>query len=301
MKKLFFLGLCLFAARSGFAWGQKGHDVTAYIAECHLTPAAAKKIDKVLGGYSPVYFANWLDNASHTPEYAYTKTWHYLNVDEGRTLDDMPANPQGDILKAVTEIVAKLRAGGLSPEEEAFNLKMLIHLLGDMHCPMHLGRATDLGGNLRPVRFFDKETNLHSVWDTSLVESAHKWSYTEWQRQIDRLTKQEAEAVAAGTPADWVAETLEICRKVYDETPEGSRISYDYIAAAAPLIPFRTAGILPNETPCRSTTAGRFYITADRMILGPVPCGRRYGTDGPLFGLSPGIVPAKCRFLPESS
>lgn len=188
------------------------------------------------GGYSPVYFANWLDNASHTPEYAYTKTWHYLNVDEGRTLDDMPANPQGDILKAVTEIVAKLRAGGLSPEEEAFNLKMLIHLLGDMHCPMHLGRATDLGGNLRPVRFFDKETNLHSVWDTSLVESAHKWSYTEWQRQIDRLTKQEAEAVAAGTPADWVAETLEICRKVYDETPEGSRISYDYIAAAAPVI-----------------------------------------------------------------
>ena len=143
MKKLFFLGLCLLAARSGFAWGQKGHDVTAYIAECHLTPAAAKKIDKVLGGYSPVYFANWLDNASHTPEYAYTKTWHYLNVDEGRTLDDMPANPQGDILKAVTEIVAKLRAGGLSPEEEAFNLKMLIHLLGDMHCPMHLGRATD--------------------------------------------------------------------------------------------------------------------------------------------------------------
>ncbi|MEF2792722.1 MAG: S1/P1 nuclease, partial [Alistipes dispar] len=108
--------------------------------------------------------------------------------------------------------------------------------LGDMHCPMHLGRATDLGGNLRPVRFFDKETNLHSVWDTSLVESAHKWSYTEWQRQIDRLTKQEAEAVAAGTPADWVAETLEICRKVYDETPEGSRISYDYIAAATPVI-----------------------------------------------------------------
>lgn len=236
MKKLLFLGLCLLAARSGFAWGQKGHDVTAYIAECHLTPAAAKKIDKVLGGYSPVYFANWLDNASHTPEYAYTKTWHYLNVDEGRTLDGMPANPQGDILKAVTEIVAKLRAGGLSPEEEAFNLKMLIHLLGDMHCPMHLGRATDLGGNLRPVRFFDKETNLHSVWDTSLVESAHKWSYTEWQRQIDRLTKQEAEAVAAGTPADWVAETLEICRKVYDETPEGSRISYDYIAAAAPVV-----------------------------------------------------------------
>ena len=175
MKRLILLGLSLLIVRSALAWGQKGHDVTAYIAECHLTPAAAKKIDKVLDGHSPVYYANWLDNASHTPDYAYTKTWHYLNVDEGKTLETMPANPKGDVLKAVTEIVAKLKAGGLTHEEEALQLKMLIHLVGDMHCPMHLGRSTDLGGNKRPVRYFGRSTNLHSVWDTSLVESAHNW------------------------------------------------------------------------------------------------------------------------------
>lgn len=48
------------------------------------------KIDKALNGHSPVYYANWLDIASHTPEYAYTKTWHYRNVDEGKTIDTMP-------------------------------------------------------------------------------------------------------------------------------------------------------------------------------------------------------------------
>ena len=101
MKRLILLGLSLLIVRSALAWGQKGHDVTAYIAECHLTPAAAKKIDKVLDGHSPVYLPpTGSNNASHTPDYAYTKTWHYLNVDEGKTLETMPANPKGDVLKA---------------------------------------------------------------------------------------------------------------------------------------------------------------------------------------------------------
>ena len=118
MKKLLILFSCVLFAHGAFAWGQKGHDVTAYIAECHLTPEAAEKIDKALNGHSPVYYANWLDIASHTPEYAYTKTWHYRNVDEGKTIDTMPGNPDGDVLKAVTTLVAELKAGGLPSEEE---------------------------------------------------------------------------------------------------------------------------------------------------------------------------------------
>ena len=74
IRNLSILFVCLFATMQAFGWGQKGHDVTAYIAECHLTPKAAKQIDKVLDGHSIVYYANWLDNASHTPEYAYTST-----------------------------------------------------------------------------------------------------------------------------------------------------------------------------------------------------------------------------------
>ncbi|WP_295991002.1 S1/P1 nuclease [uncultured Alistipes sp.] len=236
MKKALFILLCLVWALDALAWGQKGHDVTAYIAENHLTRKAARAVDRVLRGHSPVYYSNWLDNASHTPEYAYTKTWHYLNVDEGHTIETMPKCADGDVLTAVTTLRDKLAQGGLSPEEEETSLRMLIHLVGDMHCPMHAGRLSDRGGNRRPVLFFSTRTNLHSVWDSSLVEAAHKWSYTEWQQQIDRLSEEEVAAVQAGTPADWIAQTHAICEKIYAETPEGAKLSYDYIAAQAPVI-----------------------------------------------------------------
>lgn len=236
MKNIFLLCCWLFAAGNAFGWGQKGHDVTAYIAECHLTPAAAARIDSVLGGHSPVYYANWLDNASHTAEYAYSRTWHYLNIDEGETLESMPRNPKGDVLTAIDSIVERLKAGWMTPEQEAVDLRMLIHLVGDLHCPMHTGRLSDLGGNKRPVLFFGRKTNLHSVWDTSLPDAAHKWSYTEWQQQLDRLDAERTACTQAGTPRDWLLETQAICQEIYDFTPEGTKISYDYIAKYAPVI-----------------------------------------------------------------
>lgn len=236
MKRSLLLLCALLGTLDLLAWGQKGHDVTAYIAECHLTPETAARIDRVLGGHSPVYYANWLDNASHTPAYAHTLTWHYMNVDAGETFESMPRNPKGDVLSAVRDLVAKLERGSLDAAGEATALKMLIHLVGDMHCPMHAGHRTDLGGNRIPVLFFRSRTNLHAVWDTALVEAAHKWSYTEWRQQIDRASDDEVAAMQAGEPGDWIAETQAICTKIYADTPEGTKISYDYIAEAAPVI-----------------------------------------------------------------
>ena len=236
MKRLILLSLGLIISSVAFGWGQKGHDVTAAIAERHLTRKAAKAVSRVLDGKSPVYWSNWLDNASHTPEYVSTKTWHYLNVEEGQTFDEARRIPEGDVLKAVTEIAAKLKQGGLTPEEEAVNLRMLIHLVGDMHCPMHLGRMSDLGGNRREVRFFGRRTNLHSVWDMDLPEAGHKWSYSEWAKQLDRLPKAEQAATEAGEPEDWARETLAVCREVYEATPQEAEISYDYVARFTPVV-----------------------------------------------------------------
>lgn len=236
MKRVLLLLVCLSVARGVFAWGQKGHDVTAYIAECHLTEEAAAKIDKILGGHSPVYYANWLDAASHTPQYEYTRTWHYLNIDEGATLETTPRNPQGDVLTAVTEIVARLRQGGLDPQQERLQLIMLIHLVGDMHCPMHLGRLSDMGGNLRPVSVFDGESNLHAAWDTAIPEAAHRWSYTEWQKQTDRLSEERIAQIQSGEPEEWIAQTHALCAEIYEKSPGGTNISYDYVDWATPIV-----------------------------------------------------------------
>ena len=236
MKRLVVLVFVLFVTLESFGWGQKGHDIVAYIAECNLTPRAYKRVVAALEGHSPVYYANWLDGASHTPEYAYTKTWHYANVDEGKSYATQPRNEKGDVVQAVNEIVAKLSSGTLSAEEESLNLRMLIHLVGDMHCPMHAGRLTDRGGNGVKVRYFGKSQKLHSVWDSEIVESAHRWGYTEWQREIDRATKAQKREMAEGEPIDWFEQTHAAAVEVYAHTPEGASLSYDYVTRFTPMV-----------------------------------------------------------------
>lgn len=237
MKRLTIFAIALCATITSFGWGQKGHDVVAYIAECNLSPKAYQKVVKVLDGHSLVYYANWLDNASYSDQYRYTKTWHYANVDEGYTYDTMTKNEKGDVVTAIEGIVAELKSGKLSAEQENVRVRMLIHLVGDIHAPMHAGHLSDRGGNNVMVKFFDKETKLHSLWDTPLVEATHKWSYTEWERQLNHLCSAEHKAeIEKGAPKDWLIESHAIATEIYKVSPEKSKLSYDYIAYYTPVI-----------------------------------------------------------------
>ena len=221
---------------SAFGWGQKGHDTVAFIAENHLTPATKAAVDSILDGKSPVYWANWLDNASHQRPLAYTKTWHYKNIDEGVRYEEAPANPAGDAVTAIKSRIEILNNPESSLEERQLALKILIHVVGDIHMPLHMGHATDLGGNRIKVKFFNRENNLHSVWDSSLPESAHKWSYTEWQQQIDRANPALQTEIISGTVDDWAKETVAIASDVYTYFQPGANISYNDIARWTPTI-----------------------------------------------------------------
>ncbi len=173
-KSLVTTGLLSFSALMAYGWGQKGHDTTAFIAENHLTPITRAVIDDLLDGKSIVYYANWLDNASHTPEYAYSKTWHYKNIDEDQTFETAPLLESGDVVRAIYEQCAILEDPEAAREDKQLALKIVVHLLGDIHQPMHLGHASDLGGNRHIVKYFGRDSNLHSVWDSPVPESGHK-------------------------------------------------------------------------------------------------------------------------------
>lgn len=224
-------------ASSIWGWSQKGHDVTCYIAEKHLTPRAAAAVDSLLGGRSMVYWGNWLDNASHTADYAYSKTWHYANVDPDEIYDTRRPAPDGDAVAALRHTI-----GVLSGDREwaegspALALKMLIHIMGDIHQPLHMGHAVDLGGNLVKVKFFGSDTNLHALWDEALPEAARRWSYSEWQEQIDRATPAEQLVITGGNLDDWARQSVAIAAEVYSETPEGKKISYNEVARWTPVI-----------------------------------------------------------------
>ena len=218
------------------AWGQKGHDVTCAVARKHLKKKARKKIDRVLDGQSIVYWSNWLDNASHTPEYAYTKTWHYKNIDADETYENAVLNPDGDVLTAIQAQIAALKSGTLDKEAEALALKMLVHLMGDLHCPMHMGHKSDRGGNRWQVQFFGNGKNLHGIWDSDILESAHKWTFSEWVEEIDTGGKSEYSEIVKGGPEDWGKETYMLATQIYEQTPVGSKLSYDDVARWAPVI-----------------------------------------------------------------
>ena len=235
--KLLFLSVAMsVTAIPAFGWGQKGHDATVAIAERHLTPATRQALSEMFDGRSLVYWANWLDDASNTPDYAYSKTWHYKNIDEGVDYDSAPLLESGDIVRAISDQIGVARNPSSTLEQKRLAVKMLIHLLGDIHQPMHMGHASDRGANNVKVLFFDEPTNLHSVWDTSLPEAAHKWSYTEWADQIDRDATLPESKILYGTPSDWGKETFNVCTRVYNETPADSNLSYDYVSKWTPTI-----------------------------------------------------------------
>ena len=146
MKKFIFACLCTLSSLSGWGWSQKGHDATAYIAEQHLTPAALDSVSNLFDGKSIVYWANWLDNASHTPPYAYTKTWHYKNIDAGVPYEKAKINPNGDVVTAIREQISILQNPVSNRDQKVLALKILVHCVGDLHQPMHIGHASDLGG-----------------------------------------------------------------------------------------------------------------------------------------------------------
>lgn len=237
MKKRLGLSTSIYALTvvAAFAWGQKGHDSVAFIAENHLTSATKAAIDSILGGKSIVYWSNWLDNASHTPEYAYTKTWHYKNIDSDQSYENVPPHKDGDVVTMISQQVNLLNSDAdISQKELA--LKILVHLMGDLHQPMHMGHASDLGGNRVAVKTFGNKSNLHSAWDSWVVEQAHKWSFSEWQQQIDRIPEEQIALICQGDPYSWGKETHNLATLIYATTPEDSNLSFDYVAQWSPFV-----------------------------------------------------------------
>lgn len=228
------------------AWGPKGHDVVAAIAEQHLTCKAKRQISKLLDGKSIVYYSSWMDNIQNSPYwedgYYKTKTWHYANVDKGLTYETMQKNENGDVVTALTMLTDEMLDNykHLTDSVKVDYLKMIVHMVGDLHCPMHAGRLSDLGGNRMKVKWFRQDTNLHSVWDSKMIDSARKWSYTEWCDQLDRKDRKYRKEVMSGTYEDWFTETVEAAADIYEYVESmdqaSPNLSYQFVYDFSPLL-----------------------------------------------------------------
>lgn len=249
MKKFLFSALSLVLMLNSatlFGWGPKGHDVVAAIAEKHLSEETKAILNEILDGHSIVYYSSWMDSIQNSPEweskYSHTKTWHYANVDKGETYQTMKKNEKGDVVTALTTITEKLKT--FYPDNlyaiEADDIKMIIHMVGDMHCPMHAGRLSDLGGNRMKVRWFGRNTNLHSTWDSKMIDSARTWSYSEWCEHLDILDPEHVQMYWSGSFEDWFVETVGMAAQVYEYVEnlgeENPNLSYQFVYDFSPML-----------------------------------------------------------------
>ncbi|HOJ65426.1 MAG TPA: S1/P1 nuclease [Paludibacteraceae bacterium] len=163
------------------AYDVTGHRIIASIAYQNLNAATRNRVDKLLGKQGIVYEAGWADEIRSDDNYAYSYQWHYQNLKDSLTSKDLkflleqPKAEGKHLFFALDSLSGELKKNPNNAEA----LKFIVHFVGDLHQPMHLGRVDDLGGNKIMVKWFGAKSNLHRVWDSQLLESS-KYSYSEY-------------------------------------------------------------------------------------------------------------------------
>lgn len=229
-----FLGLLLpLLPLTGFAWGPTGHRVVAEIAYQHLTPEARKAITALLGRQPLAMIANWPDfiKSDTTHKYDHTSSWHYMdfpgNISREKFNALLAAGKSGHLYDETLAMIKQLKSATATKEQKIFALTFLVHLLGDMHQPLHVGRDEDQGGNKISVFWFNQPTNLHRVWDEHLVEF-QQLSYTEYARALDIEPAAKVKQLQSGSIQDWMYESHILSDKIYAKTREGDKLSFRY-------------------------------------------------------------------------
>ena len=125
-------------------------------------------------------------------------------------------------------LIGELKKKDLSKENKLLYLRMLIHIVEDVHQPLHVGHTDDKGGNDIKVTWFNNPTNLHSVWDSQIIEF-QQLSYTEYTAWINHTTAAERVKLQKAPISEWIFESSQIAGKLYDEVKTGDSLSgYKY-------------------------------------------------------------------------
>jgi hypothetical protein len=214
--KLFILVMILTSGNT-FAWGPTGHRVVGEIAEKYLDAGVSAKVNKILNNQSLSRVSNWSDEIKSEPNtYSHTFNWHYTDwKDEDHSHDE--THSSGRLLTVIQEQLAVLKDSNSPDDKKTFALKFIVHLIGDLHQPLHVGNGLDQGGNKCRVLFHRKETNLHALWDEGMIEFT-KLSFTEMANYVSQgRTRAEIHAWKNGDVLAWALESKLMRASLYPE------------------------------------------------------------------------------------
>jgi hypothetical protein len=208
------------------SWGTTGHFAIGLIAERHLTPQAKNAVRDLLGEETLPGISTWADDIKGQKAYKATGPWHYINLpvglDSQAFVQRVVSMPGDNVYKAVLRAEKELRSPGTTRKEKAEALKFLVHLVGDLHQPMHVGRAEDKGGNLVQVQYKGKGSNLHTVWDSKLLED-EGLDYKVIAGKYDNISEKQVRQWQKDELLRWIWESYKISSQLYREIETGGR------------------------------------------------------------------------------
>ncbi len=223
-------------ATQAFAWGSQGHEVVAAIAWRGLQPKARQEVARLLAlesGQTLESIATWADEHRS----AATGAWHYVNFPRDTcSYEPLRDCPDGKCVVAAIARQQAVFASHASDSERFKALKYLVHLVADVHQPLHAGYADDRGGNRFQLRAFVRGSNLHALWDSGLLH----------QMELDNTALvallQSLAPVAYGRDLNVVHMAQESCRIVAlaDFYPQGE-LSDAYVQRFTPVVQQRLA------------------------------------------------------------
>lgn len=222
---------------AGLRWSIKPHRVVARIAEARLTPTARGAVRRLLGTASLADVSNWADDIrGKRPN---TANWHYVNIPLADSVYRPAVHcPRGCVIRAFEAQHAVLADARRAAAIRTEALKYLVHLVADVHNPMHAGDRGDRGGNDLVVWYGARRTNLHAFWDSGLLSAARLSEDALVDRIRGRLrTRRDLDTITSGSFVTWALESHDVARDVaYRELPDDYRLDRAYVDRSLPAL-----------------------------------------------------------------
>jgi hypothetical protein len=231
------------------AWGPHGHRIATRVAEERLTARARAAVrELLLEGDTLVDVSNWADHEGHDAVPG-SAPWHYVNVPIEATRYEPSHCERGECVVAKIGHFRSVLADRRAPRRERLRaLRFLIHLVVDVHQPLHVGDHGDRGGNQTQIQFLDVGTNFHRLWDSDLINDIDRNERTWVQRIEPLLSPENVRAWSQGSVEDWATESLIDARKAYffpagarRPLTSGATLGRDYVGFARPILERRLA------------------------------------------------------------
>lgn len=225
------------------AWGQIGHRVVGMIAAQHLTPKARQEINKLLQpGETLASISTYADEIRNSrPD---TRRLHFVNIPLMATSympsRDCRSSDEGDcIIAALERFRLELANAKETRERRVFALKFIVHLVGDLHQPLHCGDNNDRGGNDVKVTWFgpnERQQNLHGVWDYAIIEQGGRKEDAWFTKLSASISPEKTPALQQGTATSWALESLAAAKEHAYKISPNHQLGQAYYNKALPVV-----------------------------------------------------------------